>query len=105
VETLFSIVAWDGPDAARLRDERRDAHLAYVEANLASYRVAGPLYDESGAFAGSLLVVAAPDFETAHAIFIADPYFTGGVWGRHHIHRLVAAAGSWVGGIRWKEKN
>jgi uncharacterized protein len=105
METLFSIVARDGPDATRLRSAWRDAHLAYVEANLASYRIAGPLYDEAGAFAGSLLVVAAADFDGARAIFAADPYFTGGVWESHAIHRFVAAAGSWIGGMSWKEKH
>ena len=53
---LFAVRCIDADDAAPLRQQHLAAHLAHVEANMARYRIAGPLTPT-----GSLLVMEAAD--------------------------------------------
>ncbi len=97
----FAIIAWDGPDGAAIRAEIRDAHLAYIAAHIGDYAVAGPLRDDAGNFAGSLLIVTADDMAAAKAMLEADPYFIAELWDRWTIHAFTPAAGTWIGGTIW----
>jgi uncharacterized protein len=97
----FAILAWDGPSAPTLRAEHRAAHFVHVEAIMDKVAIAGPLYDDDGGFAGSLVVVKAQDRAEADAILRSDPYFAAGVWDRWDIYPYLAAAGEWVGGKTW----
>jgi uncharacterized protein len=98
---LYAVTAWDGPDGAAARTELRAAHFAHIETILDRVVIAGPLYDDDGGFAGSLVVVRADSPADAEALFRSDPYFAGGVWDRWSINRFYAAAGEWVGGKTW----
>lgn len=98
---LYAIMAWDGPGGAVARTEFRAAHFAHIETIMDKIAIAGPLHDDAGGFAGSLVVVRANSREDAEAILKSDPYFVGGVWDRWDIHRFLGAAGAWVGGKTW----
>lgn len=98
---LYAIMARDAADAARLRAEHLQAHLAYAERIAGRLLVAGPLRDETGGFTGSLVVIEAADEADARAAFEADPYRAAGVWADVEIRRFTAAVGDWVGGRNW----
>lgn len=99
---LFAILCRDRTDAAEARKAATIAHLEHVEANMARYRVAGPLRDAVGAIHGSLLIIDAADADDARAFLAADPYHAAGIWGSVSIDAFHAAAGVWVGGATWK---
>lgn len=98
--SLWAIYSWDGPDAARLREEHLAAHLAYAERIAPSIRVGGPLRD-GDAFLGSLIILEAADEAEARAALDADPYCQAGVWSRTEIKPFRAVIGTWVGGKTW----
>ena len=98
---LYAIMAWDGPGGDAARTEFRAAHFAHIETIIDKIAIAGPLYDDAGGFAGSLVVVHAASKAEAEAILKSDPYFAGGVWAQWDIHRFLGAAGDWVGGKTW----
>jgi hypothetical protein len=99
---LFAIVCRDRAGAADARKAATQAHLAHVEANMARYRVAGPLRDDDGVICGSLLIIEARDADDARSFLAADPYHAAGIWGSVSIDAFYAAAGTWVGGAAWK---
>lgn len=94
---LFAVRCIDAEGSAPLRQQHLAAHLAHVEANMARYRIAGPLSPT-----GSLLVIEAADADDARAFIMADPYGLAGVWRDVIIEGFMAAAGTWVGGAAWK---
>ena len=99
---LFAFYCRDGENGAVLRERHLAAHLAYVEANLEAYAVAGPL-KKAGDAVGSLLVIKGDDEPAARALFEGDPYFNAGVWQSIRVSTFLAVAGDWVGGAAWKE--
>jgi uncharacterized protein YciI len=98
--SLFAILAWDAPDAPRLRQEHLAAHLAYAEAQGHRIAVGGPLRD-GDAFTGSLLIVEAADRAEAQALLDGDPYYRAGVWARVEVQPFRAVIGTWIGGRTW----
>ena len=85
---LFSILIYDEPDSAALRDEYRDAHLAYLEAFDAQTLFAGPFTtDDESADLGSLRLIDFPDRAAAEKHIAEEPYVIGGVQKRWQIHR------------------
>lgn len=98
---LYAIIALDRPGSSATRIEKLKEHLAHVEAKLDRLAVAGPLRDEAGNFAGSLLVVKAESAAEARVLLEADPYFQADIWSDIQIHAFNAAAGEWVGGKGW----
>jgi uncharacterized protein len=94
---LFAVRCIDIAGAGPLRQQHLAAHLAHVEANMARYRIAGPLSPT-----GSLLVIEAADADEARAFIMADPYGVAGVWAQVIVEGFTAAAGTWVGGAAWK---
>jgi uncharacterized protein len=95
---LFAVRCVDDAGAGPLRQQHLAAHLAHVEAQMARYRIAGPLVPS-----GSLLVIDAADADDARAFIMADPYGEAGVWAEVIIEEFRAAAGTWVGGATWKQ--
>lgn len=75
------LICHDKPGALPLRMETRAAHLAHIEAT-GLVEMAGPLLDESGAMAGSLIVLDVPDLAAARAWAAADPYARAGLFER-----------------------
>ena len=90
---LFSILIYDEPDSAALRDEHRKAHLDYLEAFDAQTLFAGPFTtDDEAADLGSLRLIDFPDRAAAEQHIADEPYVMGGVQKRWQIHR-------WRGGL------
>ncbi len=79
---LFSLICVDKPaEGLPLRKENRPAHLAYLDANIAQIRYAGPtLTDDGETPTGSLLIIDVPDKAAAAAFAAADPYALAGVF-------------------------
>jgi uncharacterized protein YciI len=85
---LFSILIYDEPDSASLRDEYRQAHLDYLEAFDPQTMFAGPFTtDDESADLGSLRLIEFPDRAAAEKHIADEPYVIGGVQKRWQIHR------------------
>lgn len=76
---LFVLTCTDKPDALDLRMQTREAHLAYVRGSN-TVKIGGPLLNEAGDMAGSLLIIEADDMAAARAFSAADPYTSAGVF-------------------------
>lgn len=78
---LFVLTCIDKPGAGALRMEIRPRHLAYIEANKAAVRLAGPFLSEDGrAMTGSLIVLDVEDLDAAKGFAAEDPYVLGGLF-------------------------
>lgn len=89
---LFSILIFDEPNSAALRDEHRKAHLDYLEAFDAQTLFAGPFTtDDESADLGSLRLIDFPDLAAAEKHIADEPYVIGGVQKRWQIHRWKAS--------------
>ncbi len=77
------MIGRDGADGARLRDQHREQHLAYVARLDEEGRItlAGPIRDDSGdQSVGAVIVFEAANLAEARRIVDADPYVAGGVY-------------------------
>ncbi len=85
---LFMYRGRDSARGAELRKEHRDKHLAYIEPldDAGRIRFAGPLIDESGDPAGSLILFEAEDLAEAKQIAESDPYVTYGIFESVEVH-------------------
>ncbi len=88
----------DGPEAGERRRALLAQHLDWAAGVHPRLRLAGPLYDAAGRFAGSVLVIAAESAAEAEALLEGDPYRRGGVWRSCRLFGFLPAAGTWVGG-------
>jgi uncharacterized protein YciI len=79
---LFVILGRDGPHGVEGRKLHRAAHLANLQPLSDAGRVvfAGPLRDEQGVPRGSVIVLEAPDLDSAQSIATSDPYTRGAVF-------------------------
>ncbi|MCC1481426.1 YciI family protein [Roseibaca sp. Y0-43] len=76
---LFMMVCTDKPGALELRKATRDAHLAYVR-DTGVVVQAGPLLDDAGEMAGSLIVLDLPDLTATLDWGKGDPYAKAGLF-------------------------
>jgi uncharacterized protein YciI len=84
----FAILIHDEPNAAALRDRYRQTHLDYLKVFDAQTLFAGPFTtDDESADLGSLRLIEFPDRAAADRHVAEEPYVTGGVQKRWHIHR------------------
>jgi uncharacterized protein YciI len=89
---LFSIVIFDEPDTAALRDEYRQRHLDYLKEFDNQTLFAGPFTtDDESADLGSLRLIEFPDRAAAEQHVADEPYVTGGVQKRWLISRWQPA--------------
>jgi hypothetical protein len=78
---LYALICTDKANSSALRAEVRPKHLAYIDANKARVKIAGPFTSEDGAMMlGSLIVVEAGDIAAARAFAAADPYAEAGLF-------------------------
>ncbi|MDH3231023.1 MAG: YciI family protein [Alphaproteobacteria bacterium] len=85
---LFSILIFDEPDSAALRDEYRQRHLDYLKEFDDQTLFAGPFTtDDESADLGSLRLIEFADRAAAEQHVADEPYVTGGVQKRWLIHR------------------
>jgi len=83
---LFALFCLDKPNALELRMATRPAHVAYLQANGAALKLAGPLLDDQGDMMGSMLVIDVEDTTTAQAFAAADPYAQAGLFSSVAVH-------------------
>ena len=76
---FFMMVCTDKPGALELRKTTREEHLAYVR-DTGCVVQAGPLLDNAGEMAGSLIVLDLPDMDSATAWGMNDPYAKAGLF-------------------------
>lgn len=90
---LFTLVCLDKPNALDLRMANREAHLAYVATFGERVKLGGPMLDDAGQMAGSLLIVEAGDMAEAHAFSAADPYAKAGLFQSVEIRQFRVVVG------------
>ena len=78
---MYTIVCFDRPDSASLRDAHRAAHQEFLKANAGKIIFGGPLKNSlDGASTGALMVVNCPTRKEAEAFIGADPFHRNGVY-------------------------
>jgi uncharacterized protein len=78
---MYTIVCFDRPDSASLRDAHRAAHQEFLKANTEKIIFGGPLKNSlDGASTGALIVVNCATRKQAEAFIGADPYYRNGVY-------------------------
>ena len=90
---LFVVHCLDKADALQVRLGAREAHLAYVRERIDHVKLAGPLLDEAGEMAGSLLILDVADKAAAEAFNAADPYTLAGLWRQVDVTAFKASIG------------
>ena len=89
---LFSIMMYDEPDSAALRDRYRAEHLDYLTAFDDQTLFAGPFTtDDESADLGSLRLIDFADRAAAEKHVADEPYVIGGIQKRWEIHRWRAS--------------
>jgi len=91
--SLFVLHCLDKPNALEVRMGAREAHLAYVRERLDVVKVGGPMLDDAGGMAGSLLILDVADRAAAEAFSASDPYTLAGLWARVDIKPFKASIG------------
>jgi len=76
---LVALHCTDKPGHLEVRKANRDAHLAHIK-DSGIVAMAGPLLDDAGDMAGSLIVLDVDDFAAAQAWADADPYKAAGLF-------------------------
>lgn len=78
---MYAIVCFDRPDSAKLRDEHRAAHVAFLEKNASRITFGGPLKNvPDGPSTGAIIVVNCATREDAEAFIKGDPFLRNGVY-------------------------
>ncbi|WP_050931596.1 YciI family protein [Aestuariivita boseongensis] len=75
----FALMCTDKPGHLEVRKANRDAHLAYIK-ETGVVEMAGPLLDDDGNMAGSLVVLDVDDMAAAQAWASGDPYAKAGLF-------------------------
>lgn len=91
----FIVHNLDKPDSLHIRQENRDAHLAFLKADGAvKVETAGPLLSDDGVMIGSMLIVEAEGKATVEAWLKTDPYAKAGLTAESRIHGFLWAIGA-----------
>lgn len=77
---LFVLICLDKPNALDLRMATRSAHLAYAGTFSNVVKLGGPILDDKGDMAGSLIVMEGETQEVAQAFNRDDPYTLAGLF-------------------------
>jgi uncharacterized protein YciI len=76
---IYVVLFTDNPAYADQRGQLMPQHLAFLDANAARIRAAGPLTEPDGAGAGGLWLVEADSAEAVMALIHADPFWPTGL--------------------------
>lgn len=90
----FVLLCIDKPDSLPLRLATREAHLAYARSFAGSMKLGGPILDEQGDMAGSLIILEAEDMAAAKAFNAEDPYTKAGLFERVEIRPFRVTLGT-----------
>lgn len=80
--TIFAVYCVDKPNSLELRMATREAHLAYVGGFRDQLRLGGPMLNESGDMAGSIIFLEMDSIAQAQAFAADDPYNKAGLFER-----------------------
>lgn len=89
----FVLRCLDKPDSLELRTATRERHLAYLRGHAAEVKIAGPLLDEAGGVAGSMIILDVADRAAAEAFSAADPYTQAGLWRQVELNAFKVTVG------------
>lgn len=99
---LVMFHCFDKDNQQAMRINTLQSHLLWVEQNMRSIKVAGPLLTEdSNTIIGSLYILEADNIEKANNILKEDPYYKTGIWQQITKTEFKSYAGTWVGGKNW----
>lgn len=90
---IYVLMCFDKKNALSERMAVREAHLAYIGEHIERVKLAGPLLDEAGEMAGSLILYEAGSLAEAQAFSDADPYKAAGVFERVEISAMKITRG------------
>ncbi|MHA7867390.1 MAG: YciI family protein [Salipiger thiooxidans] len=76
---LIALIAKDKKGALQTRKDNREAHLAYIDST-GVVTQAGPLLDDAGDMAGSLVILDVADMSAAQDWAANDPYAKAGLF-------------------------
>jgi hypothetical protein len=87
---FYVVLATDKPDMAKVRQEARPAHRAYLRRQAhVCIHAAGPLTDEQGEVMNGTFILCGAESHASVAAFVeGDPYFRSGLFGEIAIRRL-----------------
>lgn len=91
---IYVLMCFDKKNALSERMAVREAHLAYIGEHIERVKLAGPLLDEAGEMAGSLILYEAGGLAEAQAFSDADPYKAAGVFERVEISAMKITRGA-----------
>ncbi|KQW69233.1 hypothetical protein ASE17_12690 [Phenylobacterium sp. Root77] len=94
--TVFVLHCLDKPASLDLRLANREAHLAYVSGFKAHLKLGGPMLNEAGEMAGSMLIVEFDDIEQVRAFSADDPYAKAGLFQRVDITAFKPTLGGFA---------
>nr|WP_221220938.1 YciI family protein [Phenylobacterium haematophilum] len=94
--TIFAIHCLDKPASLELRLANREAHLAYAGSFKAHIKLGGPLLNEAGEMAGSMLIMEFDDIAQARAFSADDPYVKAGLFQRVDITAFKPTLGGFA---------
>lgn len=77
---LIALIARDKPGALPIRQENRPAHVDYLKASGSAVFQAGPLLDDAGEMAGSLVILDMESMSEAEQWAVNDPYAKAGLF-------------------------
>jgi uncharacterized protein YciI len=78
---MFMVLCKDKPGHLQTRLDNRDAHLAYMKANIEKLAIGGPLQtDDRQSMIGSMLVLDIADRAELDAFLAQDPYAKAGLF-------------------------
>ena len=89
----FLLIATDKPNALELRMATRQAHLDYVRGS-SLVKIGGPMLNDAGEMAGSMLVLEAEDLAAAQTFAAADPYAVAGLFEKVELRPFKLTLGS-----------
>ena len=89
---LYAIIGKDGPRGLELRKLHREAHLANLTSRDRRGEIphAGPLLDEGGNPAGSVIILEAANLAEAQSIAKSDPYVVEGIFESFEVYETRA---------------
>ncbi|WP_291728216.1 YciI family protein [Leisingera sp. F5] len=76
---LIALIARDKPGHLQTRLDNRDAHLGYIN-DTGAVAQAGPLLDQDGNMAGSLVILDVEDMAAGETWAANDPYNKAGLF-------------------------
>jgi uncharacterized protein YciI len=78
--STFILTCIDKKNGLEARMAAREAHLTYARGQAEVVKLGGPLLDDDGQMAGSVLVIEVADKTAAQAFADNDPYWLAGVF-------------------------